>query len=392
MLIDLGGTVRARSAADTLARLRPLLPRFGITRVMAQEGLGDIKIPVSISCRPNSRFVSTSQGKGITRELADISAIMESIEGFHAERVPPPAVTASIAELEAAGRRFLAPGALPGVPQVLPHSGSDPIGWLVLERLADREPVLVPRKFLSMDQTAVSMEVATWCLFVSTNGLASGNTPEEAIVHGLYELIERDCVYEHRYERTAAEQRDRRVDLDTIRALPHIAELIRLLDEAELDLSVSAIHGRLGIPAFAAMVRPRALVDRAVSSGCGAHYVPEVALSRAITEAVQSRITYISGSRDDVYPWQYLDLHPPPEPPSGDDTPRFAFGSGPRPPRFASFAEVIRWTLGALERHGLGDTCFFNHQRPEYGDIPVVSVLCPGLQLDFRIVHQAKKD
>jgi YcaO-like protein with predicted kinase domain len=392
MLIDLGGTVRARSAADTLARLKPLLPRFGITRVMAQEGLGDIKIPVSISCRPNSRFVSTSQGKGITRELADVSAIMESIEGFHAERVPPPVITASVSELERSRRRYIAPTSLPHVPQLLPHADADPIAWLALERLADGEPVLVPRKFLSMDQTAVHMEVATWNLFVTTNGLASGNTREEAIVHGLYELIERDCVYEHRYERTPAEQQDKRVALDSIRGIPHIAELIRLLDDAEMNLSVSAIHGRFGIPAFAAMVRPRALVDRAVSSGCGAHYVPEVALSRAITEAVQSRITYISGSRDDVMPWQYLDLHPPPEPPSDVGSPRFPFGDGPRPPRFSSFSEVIRWTVGVLEGHGFKDTCYFNHQRPEYGDIPVVSVICPGLQLDLKIVHQAKKD
>src|SRR3954470_22734659 len=99
MFLDLGGTIRAQSAEETLARLKPLLPRFGITRVMAQEGLGDSAIPVSVSCRPNSRLLSTSQGKGITRALADVSAIMESIEIFHVERLPPPVLTASTAEM-----------------------------------------------------------------------------------------------------------------------------------------------------------------------------------------------------------------------------------------------------------------------------------------------------
>jgi YcaO-like protein with predicted kinase domain len=36
------------------------------------------------------------------------------------------------------------------------------------------------------------------------------------------------------------------------------------------------------------------------ASGYGCHPVPTVALSRAITEAIQSRLTHISGVRDDV--------------------------------------------------------------------------------------------
>src|SRR6185295_9391210 len=60
---DLGGTVRARSARDTLAQLAPLLPRFGITRLVAQEGLAGIDIPVTICFRPNARGYSSSQGK-----------------------------------------------------------------------------------------------------------------------------------------------------------------------------------------------------------------------------------------------------------------------------------------------------------------------------------------
>jgi YcaO-like protein with predicted kinase domain len=384
--------VRARSPAETLARVRPLLRGFGITRVMAQEGLGDIKIPVSISCRPNSRFVSTSQGKGITRELADVSAIMESIEGFHAERLPPPSVIASTAELARAARAHVSPDTLPKIPVLRGHHPEEPIGWLPATRLADGAPVLVPRNFLCMDQTVDRAEEATWSLFVTTNGLASGNTQEEAIVHGLYELIERDCVHEHRFLRDEPEQMRRRVTTDSLRALPHIADLIRLLDEADMVLWVSAIHGRLDVPAFVAMVRPRALVERAVATGCGAHYVPEVALSRAITEAVQSRITYISGSRDDVMPWQYLAVGPPIEAPPEDGSPPFRFEDAPRPPRFESFRDVLTWTQAKLAEHGLGDACFFDHQRPDYGDIPVVSVVCPGLKVDLQIAGPGKRE
>jgi ribosomal protein S12 methylthiotransferase accessory factor len=395
MFLDLGGTVRAQAAKDTLARLKPLLPVFGITRVIAQENLGDMRIPVSISCRPNSRFLSTSQGKGITRELADVSAIMESVETFHAERLPPAVLTASVLELRKSNRRFVEPGTLPMMPGPEFRVDHLPIAWLELKQLGTDEPVLVPRVFLSMDQTAPRDEMATWPLFVSTNGLASGNTLEEALIHGLYELIERHCLFDHRYHFSDEERRDRRMIIDSLRTTPHIDELITRVEEANLNLSVRSIHGPLGIPGFTAMVRPREPGDRTPGAGCGAHYVPEVALSRAITEAVQSRITFISGSRDDAFPWHYhgLDANSDPKRFQDEDVPcRLSLADVPRPPRFSSFAEVLTWTRQRLEQHGFNQTCYFNHQRPEYGDIPVVTVVSPGMRLDLRMAtHFTKK-
>jgi ribosomal protein S12 methylthiotransferase accessory factor len=46
------------------------------------------------------------------------------------------------------------------------------------------------------------------------------------------------------------------------------------------------------------------------SGGHGCHPYKRIALSRAITEAVQSRLTYISGSRDDVYWKAYREVIP----------------------------------------------------------------------------------
>ncbi|HEY0193027.1 MAG TPA: YcaO-like family protein, partial [Kofleriaceae bacterium] len=362
MLLDLGGTIRARPPSETLARLKPLLPVFGITRVVAQEGLGDCKIPVSISCRPNSRFLSTSQGKGLTRELADISAIMESVETFHAERLPPCDLSASVNELRQSGRKFLEPGTLASMPGPEFRVDDLPIEWLTLVHLANGEPVLVPRTFLSMNQTAPRTEVATWSLFVSTNGLASGNTLEEALLHGLLELIERHCMYDHRYLFSNEERLDRRVIVDSLRVSPHLDELLNRLDQADMSLSVRSIHGPLGIPGFTAFVRSRDPSDRTPGVGCGTHFVPEIAVSRAITEAVQSRITFISGSRDDAYPWHYHGLDPGTQARTllDENVPcRLSLADVPRPPRFTSFSEALTWTRGRLEQEGFHDTCYF---------------------------------
>jgi ribosomal protein S12 methylthiotransferase accessory factor len=383
MFLDLGGTIRACSPSETLARLKPLLPSFGITRVMGQEGLAEVKIPVSITCRPNSRFISTSQGKGITRELADISAIMESIESFHSERVPPPAIIASVMELRRASRRFIHPASLTPLPGASFRDDDAPIGWIELEHLPSGETVLVPRHYLSMDTTQPRTETATRGLMVTTNGLASGNTVEEALVHGIYELIERDS--EFGYERLPpAERRSRRVDIASVRGLSsHVDQLISLLEEAGMAMGIDAMHSKLEVPCFMARIGAKGAPDPMLAKGRGAHPLPEIALSRAITEAVQCRITVISGSRDDTFPWIYNRQGPAEggREPVEDTTCPLHMADVPRPPRFESFTETLRWTLARLEHHGLTETCFFNHQRPEYGNVPVVSVVCPGLRM-----------
>jgi YcaO-like protein with predicted kinase domain len=81
------GTHRLIPPAETLARLKPLLPQMGITRLANVTGLDTIGIPVVMSVRPCSRSLSVSQGKGLDLDSAKASAAMESIEGYHAERV-----------------------------------------------------------------------------------------------------------------------------------------------------------------------------------------------------------------------------------------------------------------------------------------------------------------
>jgi ribosomal protein S12 methylthiotransferase accessory factor len=394
LFLDLGGTVRTRSAKETLATIEPLLPMFGITRLAAQEGLGDIKIPVTICFRPNARGHSTSQGKGITRELADVSALMEAIELFHAERLPPADAIASVAELRRAGRHFVDPALLSKLPHESLYSEHDPIGWLVLQRPLGGDPILVPRFYLDLDRAAPAAEISSIAFDATSNGLASGNTLEEAVVHGLYELIERHCFTEY-MELELAERRARSLALDTISDSPHVHELIQRLDDAGLQLSVRAIHGPLGIPAFRARIQPRDPDDRTPgTSGFGAHFVPDVALSRAITETVQGRVTKIAGSRDDFYPHTYHYINealliraprPAPADPGG-----LAWSAIPRPPPFSSFEAVLAWTLSLLERHGFADTCFYDQRRPQLGNIPIVSVVSPHLRFDRNVFYRAE--
>src|SRR5213075_1694441 len=95
----LPGTRRSRSPADTLKDFGRHMPEVGITRLANVTGLDRIGIPVVVACRPNSRSLAVSQGKGLDLAAARASALMESVEACHAERITLPLKLASYEEL-----------------------------------------------------------------------------------------------------------------------------------------------------------------------------------------------------------------------------------------------------------------------------------------------------
>src|SRR5262245_13875280 len=184
------GTHRAIPPAETLARLKPLLPKMGITRLANVTGLDTIGIPVVMSVRPLSRSLSVSQGKGLDLDSAKVSAAMESIEGYHAERVTGPLHLASYDELR---RRHLVID-----PHRLPLSDrrvfqtSLPLLWIAGDDWLHHEPVWVPFQLV---HTAYTTRMR-WDLIgftATTTGLASGNHVLEAVSHALCEIVERDA-------------------------------------------------------------------------------------------------------------------------------------------------------------------------------------------------------
>ncbi len=95
----LAGTHRLVHPSVTIARVRRVAHELGITRVENITGLDRLGVPVVSVCRPNSRSVAVSMGKGLSLEAAIASGMMEAAEGYHAERVIKPIVRATLAEL-----------------------------------------------------------------------------------------------------------------------------------------------------------------------------------------------------------------------------------------------------------------------------------------------------
>src|ERR1700722_797585 len=207
------GTHRLVSPAETLARARPLLSMMGITRIANVTGLDTIGIPVMMACRPNSRSLAVAQGKGLNLDAARASAVMESVESYHAERILKSLKLASYDELRV-GHRVVDVGRLPLTESSAFHANL-PMLWIEGEDWLAREKIWVPYQIV---HTAYTPQHAfdLNSFVASSTGLASGNHPLEAASHAICELVERGA--QRRFSRVAEDDQDTawRIDLDTV--------------------------------------------------------------------------------------------------------------------------------------------------------------------------------
>ena len=185
------GPTREVAAARTLETVTPLLRTVGVTRVADITWLDRVGIPVFNAIVPRSHdLLSVYNGKGRTPDDARASAIMEAVERFAAWQPRTPDLVASYDELEAAGHPVLNPADHNLAPGHA-YRPDRPISWAKGFDLLGDEPVYVP---LCLAGYYVGFHEAQCFSINTTNGLASGNSLDEAICHGLCEVIERDAL------------------------------------------------------------------------------------------------------------------------------------------------------------------------------------------------------
>jgi YcaO-like protein with predicted kinase domain len=297
--LHVAGTHRACAPATTVARLRPRLVDYGITRVADVTGLDRIGIPVVMVVRPNGWSLSVAQGKGLDLDAARASGIMESIEAHCAERGRPVIRIAKYAAL-ARDDRAVDPENLPlrRSPQMSVHKA---IPWALGYDLFRDCPAWVPFERVHLD-LRVPDGPGMGVFVQDSNGLASGNTLAEAVLHGLYELIERDAWALDERRRLGSDAAAE-VEIGGRDAL--VDEALRRCRSAGVAVTMREITSDVGVPVFEATladVVPGPLPSPPPTRGFGCHLDAAVAALRAITEAAQGRVTLIAGSRDDLLP------------------------------------------------------------------------------------------
>lgn len=367
------GTQRFCSPEETLERIEAKRGDAGITRVADITSLDRIGIPVFSSIRPSAEdgAISVYNGKGSTPTDARVSAIMEGIERYSSEVHDRPMTVGSYAELAASGplvdpRDLILPRGTAGETASLP--------WVTGYDILGDEELLVPA-------AAVFHPLSRTChaLFrTNTNGLASGNTLEEATFHALAEVIERDAWS------VAEAARDMGPAVTEIPDGP-VAAMLAQFERAGVEVALRDITSDIGIPTFAAASDDTRLKDPALLTlGMGTHTCARIAMLRALTEVAQSRLTQIHGAREDT---TVADLRR-----------RMGYERVRRMNRryyefdrtieygaiqsFDSddFRDDILCMAGALRRRGLDRVIVCDLTRPEIG-VPVVRVIVPGLEV-----------
>ncbi len=297
----LEGTQRVLSPEATLVRTTKLLSMIGVTRIANITDLDRVGIPVFSAIRPSAAAgaISIYSGKGVTDTNARISAIMESFERCLAEQ---PEVSINLTGVPLDTERVVGtyesisesyPALFPDallLPQ--PFSEFTKLEWVMGHDIMNDMEVFVPANavFHPYDpRNGVK-------LFRSnTNGLASGNTIEEAVLHGLLEVIERDALSIAEYTRNPGTE----IMLSESDGINF--GLKTRLEKAGIKVKLWLLGSDVDVPTVVAALDDIVLRDPALLvMGAGSHLSPEIAVTRALTEAAQSRVVQIHGAREDT--------------------------------------------------------------------------------------------
>lgn len=353
---------------------------LGITRVGDVTGLDRLGVvPVVQVTRPFSLSNAVTQGKGATLAEAAVSALLESAEGFFAERMDRfQAITGSAETLDVPRRRFdnlLRPDA----PR---HWREMDTAWLAAEDLVGSVRSLVP---LELVHTAwVMPALASDGLFAATTtGLAAAFEETDATVHAILECLERDALA--RAHRMHGFLQRRRIDPATIDD-PDIRALLDRLAAASMLVGLWHAPSPAGLPVVWCHLmedRPReTALLHLPADGSAAGFDASTAIVQAIREAAQARIAAISGARDDItrasYPrhpdWQHIVAH------------QKLLREGSREVRFQEIpkltgpsSDAIHALLGQLEAAGIDCVLKVRLDTSPLGELAAVRIVIPQL-------------
>lgn len=367
------GAPRTASLEDVWARAAGQFAPCGVTRVADLTGLDVLGIPVAAAYRPNSRSLAVAQGKGVSPLAARVSAAMEAIEHDHAERVAAPLRVARATELPRALD-------LTGLARTDDADLTGTLLWLEARHLWRRDTCWAPFSAVLLDTTAGARYLHRG--FVQdSNGLASGASRLEAVLHAVLEVVERDAAA---WWDTAGEPASPGIDVVTLPDVGAVALWDRILD-AGLSAVCRDLTTDVGAPSFRvelvdADADPVRALPVAVGYGCHPH--PGVAALRAATEAVQTRMVHVSGARDDLDRTTFVTVRAADVVDAGRAAVRHA-GAQARPWTRAwhsgTLAEDLAQVLDGLAAVGVTEGCVIDLSRAGTG-IAVVKVLVSGLE------------
>ncbi len=188
------------------------------------------------------------------------------------------------------------------------------IHWVEAKRYPSGESTMVPVEAAAIAESDIPEQarLKPYLMWPITNGLGAGMTLEQALTHGVLECVQRDgdSVVFRALDQGIAVKLDDVQDART-------RDLLKRLDEAEIDITVKLASTDFGISVLYAVGRDRDIHRPPfplMLSACGeaAHPDRERALSKALQEYISSRSRkrFMHGPLHDVAriaPQRYMD-------------------------------------------------------------------------------------
>jgi len=286
-LIALHSSLRLRSPQETLAHGRKVAHELGLSLPVDITDQDEIGIPVFLTKNENASEDQRAfaMGKGLEKVEAEVGALMESIEialaTFRKPPLRPP--------MQAAGKTWKSQEKPDALLDFCPLLGAEidsemKIGVVEGRDIRSGKSYQLPAEAVFLAYTADPP------LFGShSNGLSSGNSREEASLHGLLELIERDI-------NSFQEIKAQRKGLSPASLPPKVIQLYHQILASGNDLLLHYNLNEFDIPHITALLLNKTdTCSFPIHMGYGCHFVPEIAMIRAITEAAQARLGHILG-------------------------------------------------------------------------------------------------
>ncbi len=404
------GGLRSAQPAETVRKFRHLIdPVSGVVTELTR--VGDEADPwlhvywagSNLALKSDSVHVlrnslrSRSSGKGATPEQAEASALCEAVERysgvFHGDEIRRRARFADFSDGEAihpnavqnfSDRQYECADEINArrmrfnyVPQRFDPDAE--IDWSPVWSLTAGRHRWLPTSMLYFSAPLDGKPV--YCP-PDSNGCASGNTLEEAILQGFFELVERDAFACWWYNRVALPE----VDLESFDD-PWLSRARDRYRAHNREIWVLDATGDLGVPAFVAVSRRTAEDAEDILYAGGAHSDPHVAAMRAVCELNQHlsamRAARAEGSgypTDDpeVLSWwreakiaDHSWLAPAP------DAPRRGKADYPAP-RIDDLRDEVERCRALVESRGM-EFLALDQTRPDIG-MPVARTIVPGLR------------
>lgn len=282
--------IRVVPPEQTLARVLPLLDAAGLGQPEDITSKDDVGIPVFSVDRQETALGIPKyyNGKGVTKEQAEASAVMESIERYSAEMRDSDEVVFGTYEQAKDVMAAVNPADLILPIWALDNLPGAEIAWTPGWEMFRGEPIWVPAcEAFYPYKPDTDLQLYKF----HTNGIAAGNTMEEAVLHATFELIERDAwsIAEYRNDPVP----DVVVDPDSVPG-----QLLERFGTHDIEVHLKDLTSDVGVPTIGAAADDVGTKDpEMLTIGVGTHLNPEIAAIRAITEVAQSRATHKDGKK-----------------------------------------------------------------------------------------------